>query len=107
MEDDCHVLQPSNYGTFHLMTCINMIHISPWSATVGLFKVSSQFLADNGVLLCYGPYKVNGTAAESNLNFDQSLKSRDSTWGVRNLEDVEALAQSHGFVLEQTISMPA
>ena len=67
MEDDCHLLQPSSFGTFHIMTCINMIHISPWSATIGLFKVSSQFLVDGGVLLCYGPYKVNGTAVQSNL----------------------------------------
>jgi len=107
MEDDCDLLQPSKYGTFHIMTCINMIHISPWSATIGLFKVSSQFLADGGLLLCYGPYKVNGTAVQSNLNFDEALKSRDSSWGVRDLEDVEALANSHGLVLEQTISMPA
>lgn len=51
----------------HLMVCINMIHISPWEATIGLFKVASTKLKKDGVLYCYGPYKENGTAVESNL----------------------------------------
>ena len=51
----------------HLMICINMIHISPWEATIGLFKVASTKLNKDGVLYCYGPYKENGTAVESNL----------------------------------------
>lgn len=50
-----------------LITCINMIHISPWEATIGLFKVASQKLKKGGVLYCYGPYKENGTAVQSNL----------------------------------------
>jgi hypothetical protein len=53
-----------------LILCINMIHISPWEATLGLMKFAGEQLADNdgdGVLYCYGPYKVGGTAVESNL----------------------------------------
>jgi hypothetical protein len=92
---------------FNLMICINMIHISPWTATIGLIKVASERLKEGGILYCYGPYKVNGTAIQSNLNFDLALKSRDSEWGVRNLEDVTALAEKHGLVLERTIDMPA
>jgi len=54
-------------GGFNLMTCINMIHISPWEATVGLMKIASTYLTDGGILYCYGPYKVDGTAVQSNL----------------------------------------
>ena len=50
-----------------VITCINMIHISPWEATIGLFKVANQKLKQGGILYCYGPYKENGTAVESNL----------------------------------------
>lgn len=51
-----------------LMICINMIHISPWSATLGLMKLAGERLKDEtGVLYCYGPYKEGGTAVESNL----------------------------------------
>lgn len=94
-------------GGFNLMTCINMIHISPWEATVGLMKVASTHLTDDGILYCYGPYKVDGTAAESNLNFDASLKARDPSWGVRNVEDVIELAVTNGLYLDRTVEMPA
>jgi hypothetical protein len=50
-----------------LLICINMIHISPWSATVGLMKLANRTMRPGGVLYCYGPYKVGGTAVESNL----------------------------------------
>jgi hypothetical protein len=53
--------------TFQLMLCINMIHISPWSATLGLLKVAGEQLANGGILYLYGPYKLGGTTAESNL----------------------------------------
>jgi len=94
-------------GGFDLITCINMIHISPWEATVGLMKVASAYLTENGVLYCYGPYKVEGTAVQSNLNFDASLKARDPTWGVRNVEDVIELARMNGLSLDKNVDMPA
>jgi hypothetical protein len=50
-----------------LILCINMIHISPWDATLGLMKLASQRLDESGVLFCYGPYKEGGTAVASNL----------------------------------------
>ena len=50
-----------------LIMNINMIHISPWSATIGLMKVAGQRLRNKtGILFLYGPYKVNGTYCESN-----------------------------------------
>jgi len=94
-------------GGFDLITCINMIHISPWEATVGLMKVASTYLTENGALYCYGPYKVEGTAVQSNMNFDISLKARDPTWGVRNVEDIIELARMNGLSLDQTVEMPA
>ena len=91
----------------HFMVCINMIHISPWTATLGLFHVASACLAKDGVLMTYGPYKENGTAVESNLRFDASLKSRNVEWGVRDIEKVIDAAESQGFSLKQKIEMPA
>lgn len=93
--------------SMNLIMCINMIHISPWSATVGLFKVASQELTSGGVLVTYGPYKVNGAAAESNLNFDRNLKERNPAWGVRDLELVQSLAEQNGLSSVEVIEMPA
>jgi hypothetical protein len=54
-------------SSLDLILCINMIHISPWEATLGLLKVAGEKLNNNGCLYCYGPYKIGGTAVESNL----------------------------------------
>ncbi|EJK55359.1 hypothetical protein THAOC_24915 [Thalassiosira oceanica] len=92
---------------FDLITCINMIHISPWSATRGLMDCAGKCLRKGGMLVCYGPYKVGGTATDSNMRFDQSLRSRDPSWGVRNIEDVCAVADENGLEFVEKIEMPA
>lgn len=57
----------ARYMKFDVIICINMIHISPWSATMGLMKLAERHLKQGGFLFLYGPYKVNGQAVESNL----------------------------------------
>ena len=42
------------------VVCINMIHISPWSASEALFTGASRRLVEGGVLYLYGPYKRGG-----------------------------------------------
>ena len=95
------------HNYFDLVLCINMIHISPWEATLGLMACAGNCLKKNGILMCYGPYKVGGTAVESNLRFDESLKSRNSEWGVRNIEDVIDAAKKEGLTYVDRIEMPA
>ena len=98
----------SNYHNyFDLVICINMIHIAPWEATIGLMECAGKTLRKGGLLACYGPYKIRGTAIESNLNFDRSLKSRDSRWGIRDLEDVIEVAKKEGLTLDSYVEMPA
>lgn len=87
------------------LTCINMIHISPWEATLGLFAGAARLLAPGALLYLYGPYRFNGITAPSNEAFDQSLRSRDPRWGLRDLQDLEAAAT--GFALRETVAMPA
>jgi hypothetical protein len=88
--------------------CINMIHISPWEATLGLLKGAGATLPPGGLLYLYGPYTRDGVeTAPSNLAFDASLKSRDPCWGLRAVEDVIAAAKAEGLEFEQLIEMPA
>jgi SAM-dependent methyltransferase len=90
------------------MVCINMIHISPWTATQALFEGARQHLAPDGVLYLYGPYKRDGRhTAPSNAAFDTQLRTNDPRWGIRDLADVEALAGTMGFVLAEIVEMPA
>lgn len=90
-----------------VIVCINMIHIAPWEAAVALFAGAGRVLADDGVLVTYGPYKFDGVTAPSNENFDQSLKSRDPRWGVRDVTDLKRLAGEAGLALVETVAMPA
>ena len=90
------------------MVCINMIHIAPWDAAVALFDGAKQHLSPDGVLYLYGPYKREGEhTAPSNEAFDAQLRATDPAWGVRNLEDVVALAHRNGFALDEIVPMPA
>ena len=67
-----------------------------------------EHLVPGGVLVLYGPFKLDGAhTAPSNEAFDRSLKARDPTWGVRDLEEVVKLAQAAGLVLEERVPMPA
>jgi len=88
--------------------CINMVHISPWAATLGLLRGAAKLLPPDGLLYLYGPYIQQGVeTAASNLAFDQSLKSRNPLWGLRDVADVEAAAAERGFRLEAIVPMPA
>jgi SAM-dependent methyltransferase len=92
---------------FDAILCINMIHISPWSATHGLFRGAARLLGPRGLLVTYGPYLENGQAVPSNLEFDASLKRRNAEWGLRELEEVSRVASSHGLHREKIVRMPA
>lgn len=91
-----------------LILCCNMIHIAPWEAAVALVEGAGRILSDNGVLFLYGPYKRHGShTAPSNEAFDASLRARDPSWGVRDLEAVEELANRNGLALAEIVPMPA
>jgi hypothetical protein len=88
--------------------CINMVHISPWEATLGLIKGAAAVLPPASPLYLYGPYIREGFAtAASNQAFDRSLRDRNPTWGLRDLQAVSAMAQSVGFSAPVITEMPA
>ena len=88
--------------------CINMVHISPWAATVGLMRGAGRILPAGAPLYLYGPFRRPGRALEpSNLAFDKDLQRRDPRWGLRELNDVVACADSFGLDLDSVIEMPA
>ncbi|HEX2803317.1 MAG TPA: DUF938 domain-containing protein [Sphingomicrobium sp.] len=87
---------------------INMVHISPWSAAIGLLEGARKLLGEGAPLILYGPWLSDGIeTAPSNLGFDSDLKARDSEWGLRKVEDFAAGAKSRGFQLAAQRLMPA
>lgn len=90
------------------VVAINMVHIAPWPATLGLLSGTARVLCEGGLLLLYGPYTEEGRhTAPSNAAFDADLRARDPAWGVRDMRDVVQAAASHGLSLAQRIAMPA
>jgi SAM-dependent methyltransferase len=88
--------------------CCNMIHIAPWAACEGLVAGAARVLPRGGLLYLYGPYKVGGRhTAPTNQAFDEQLRAQNPAWGIRDLDDVTALAEQHGFALAETVPMPA
>jgi SAM-dependent methyltransferase len=88
--------------------CINMIHIAPWAATVGLVRGAARILPQGGLLYLYGPYHRGGQpTAPGNAVFDAELRRRNPAWGVRDLEAVTALTDAAGFGAPHIETMPA
>jgi SAM-dependent methyltransferase len=87
---------------------INMVHISPWSATLGLMREAGRLLLSGGLLYLYGPFiQADVTLASSNAAFDEDLRQRNVEWGLRRLGDVEGKAEEAGLELKSVIEMPA
>jgi hypothetical protein len=88
--------------------CVNMIHIAPWAAAVGLFAGAAAVLPPAAPLMLYGPFKRDGAhTAPSNADFDAALRAENPEWGVRDLEAVVDRATWAGFVLDRLVAMPA
>jgi len=103
------ITQPSlDLGKFDALLCINMIHISPWAATLGVLSLAEQHLKTGGLLYLYGPYRQKTVkTAASNEAFDRRLKEMNPDFGLRSLEDICALAEQKNLRLERVLDMPA
>lgn len=87
---------------------VNMAHIAPWEATLGLLAGAERILPQGGRLIFYGPWFEDGAEpAPSNLAFDESLRARDPKWGIRTVERLAAAAKRRGFTLAGKRAMPA
>jgi hypothetical protein len=87
---------------------INMVHIAPWAAALGLIGGASGVLPPGGRLILYGPWIEEGVeTAPSNLAFDADLKRRNPGWGLRRVGDFERAARSRGLLLADRRAMPS
>ena len=108
LDIDCRQPRWQGVGEVDGMLAINMVHIAPWSACVGLFAGAARHLSVRGWLYLYGAYFCADVhTAPSNLAFDHSLRQQNAEWGVRQLEQVSQLALEVGLVLVQRTPMPA
>ena len=88
--------------------CINMAHISPWKATLGLLDGARRLLPPGGPIIFYGPWIVDDIqTAPSNMAFDADLRNRDLQWGLRSLTELRSEAGLRGLAFTECRQMPA
>lgn len=102
----------SNYGfeenSIDYMYNTNMIHISPYECTIGLFENAGNYLKPEALLITYGPYSKDGVISpQSNVDFNASLKSRNPSWGLRDINDLVKLGDKNNLSLIDSIEMPS
>ncbi|XP_038208320.1 methyltransferase-like 26 [Zerene cesonia] len=122
--NNCHtnnVLQPilldvrnkfSKYGfeenTIDYMYSANLIHISPYDCTIGLFQNAGSYLKSEALMITYGPYSKDGVITpQSNIDFNSSLKARNPSWGLRDISDLIKLGEDNNLSLIDTVEMPS
>lgn len=87
---------------------LNVIHITPWPVAEGIVAGAGRALSPGGLLVFYGPFRENGRhTAESNARFDATLRARDPSWGVRDIDDLARLTGQAGFGPPDVAEMPA
>ena len=93
---------------FDAMISLNMVHIAPWAATLGLLAGGARLLRPDGVLFLYGPFMLGGKhTAATNAAFDVDLKQWDPRWGVRDVDDIVSEGVPQGLELREVVEMPA
>lgn len=95
-------------NSFDYMMNINMIHITPIECTEGLLRNAGRLLKKGGLLITYGPYAENGVLEpESNVSFDLNLKSRNASWGIKDIRDLKEIASRHSIAFREYFNMPS
>jgi SAM-dependent methyltransferase len=90
------------------MLCINVLHIAPWRVAQNLVAGAGRLLRADGRLFIYGPFMRDGQhSAPSNADFDASLRAQNAEWGVRDVRDLNALAQANGLSPAEIVPMPS
>ena len=98
-----------NKNAYSAIFCINIFQVAPISIADGMMECASQLLNENGFLLIYGPFQVDGTFnSESNKQFNETLNSTGvSEWGLKDIADLKKAAKYYDLELQEKIDMPS
>ena len=95
-------------GRYDAVFSANTLHIMSLAEVEKCFAGIGRVLEPGGVLAIYGPFNYGGRyTSESNARFDQWLKARDPSAGIRDFETVDAWARAQNLLLIQDHAMPA
>jgi hypothetical protein len=94
--------------TFQWAFSANTAHIMSWNDVEQMFHGIGERLPKDGAFCLYGPFNKQGEySSDSNRRFDQHLRAQATHMGIRDLADLQALAESVGMTLTENLAMPA
>ena len=87
---------------------INVLQVAPWTVAEAITKRAADALLPGGLMMFYSPFSIGGKhISDGNAEFDRSLKARNPDLGVRDLDELTALAGQSGFGPPEVTEMPA
>lgn len=100
---------PGPEKSFGAIFCINIFQVAPISIADGMMNCAARLLKDDGVLLIYGPFRVDGQfSTNSNKMFHDTLASAGvPEWGLKDIADLKRSAANHGLELKEAVNMPS
>lgn len=94
--------------SFDAVFSANTAHIMRIEAVAEMFRLAGSLLPAGGLFCLYGPFSFDGEySSESNAEFDASLRQRDPTMGIRDIDKLDQLAEAAGLSRVRLYAMPA
>ncbi len=86
----------------------NTAHIMSWDTVIAMFAGVSGQLDVGTRFFLYGPFNIDHCfTSPGNAQFDAHLREEDSRMGIRDMQDIELLANKYQMQLERKLAMPA
>lgn len=86
----------------------NTMHIMAWPVVEKFIANVNHYVKEGGLLIIYGPFNYEGRyTSDGNANFDQYLRASNPQQGIRDIEQVVALANKNNLYLKEDNEMPA
>lgn len=87
---------------------VNTLHIMPAERVPRLVDAAARWLAGDGRLIIYGPFRIGGQhISDGNAAFDASLRSAGCGQAIPELDTVTRWAADAGFAIRKRYAMPA
>ena len=95
-------------GSYDAVFSANTAHIMGIDAVRRMFSVVDDALRADGVFCLYGPFRIDRTFnTRSNEQFDASLRQRDATMGIRDLEQLDDFGACCDLQRQRLYAMPS
>ncbi|CAL1588196.1 unnamed protein product [Knipowitschia caucasica] len=89
-----------------VIMAINLLQYSPFKTAQGVLTGAAQILKQNGFLIIYGVYAINGIITPScNEHLDEEIRNINPEWGLPDIDVLRQIAYGNGLRLERIVEM--